>query len=137
MKYITGGFVGEEEAGQRLYQVIVDPRCSKSGVYWSWNGGPREGINRFIHLSVSNLLTVYIYGTGRGLDAIKNDGNIVGAGGAGGDWESIYENDQSDKVRDIEKAAQLWKLATQVVMICVSSDYVICQAGAISSTVTE
>jgi len=93
MKYITGGFVGEEEAGQRLYQVIVDPRCTKSGVYWSWNGGPREG---------------------RGLDAIKNDGGIVGAGGAGGDWESIYENDQSDKVRDVEKATLLWKLASQV-----------------------
>jgi protochlorophyllide reductase len=43
MKYITGGFVGEEEAGQRLFQVTHDPRCSKSGVYWSWNGGPREG----------------------------------------------------------------------------------------------
>ena len=43
MKYITGGFVGEEEAGQRLYQVIVDPRCTRSGVYWSWNGGPRQG----------------------------------------------------------------------------------------------
>jgi len=48
------------------------------------------------------------------LDAIKNDGGIVGAGGAGGDWESIYENDQSDKVRDVEKATALWKLATQV-----------------------
>jgi hypothetical protein len=43
MKYITGGFVGEEEAGQRLSQVIVDPRCTRSGVYWSWNGGPRKG----------------------------------------------------------------------------------------------
>ena len=43
MKYITGGFVGEEEAGMRLFQVAHDPRCSKSGVYWSWNGGPREG----------------------------------------------------------------------------------------------
>ena len=43
MKYITGGYVGEEEAGQRLFQVITDPRCSKSGVYWSWNGGPRQG----------------------------------------------------------------------------------------------
>ena len=43
MKYVTGGFVGEDEAGQRLFQVIVDPRCSKSGVYWSWNGGPRQG----------------------------------------------------------------------------------------------
>ena len=30
--------LGETEAGQRLGQVIVDPRCSKSGVYWSWNG---------------------------------------------------------------------------------------------------
>lgn len=43
MKFITGGFVSEEEAGQRLFQVAHDPRCSKSGVYWSWNGGPREG----------------------------------------------------------------------------------------------
>ena len=42
MKFITGGYVGEEEAGQRLFQVMHDPRCSKSGVYWSWNGGPRE-----------------------------------------------------------------------------------------------
>lgn len=93
MKYITGGFVGEEEAGQRLYQVIVDPRCTKSGVYWSWNGGPREG---------------------RGADAIKNKGNIVGAGGAGGDWESIFENDQSDKVHDAEKSFLLWKYATEM-----------------------
>lgn len=93
MRYITGGFVGEPEAGQRLGQVIVDPRCSKSGVYWSWNGGPREG---------------------RGVEALKNGGNIKGAGGAGGDWSSIYENDQSDKVRDPEKMAQLWKYATEI-----------------------
>ena len=31
MKYITGGFVSEHEAGQRLFQVCHDPRCSKSG----------------------------------------------------------------------------------------------------------
>lgn len=31
MKYITGGFVSEVEAGQRLFQVVDDPRCSKSG----------------------------------------------------------------------------------------------------------
>ena len=93
MKYITGGYVSEPEAGQRLYQVIVDPRCSRSGVYWSWNGGPRMG---------------------RGNEALKNDGNIIGAGGAGGGWDSIYENDQSDKVRDAEKAAQLFALANKV-----------------------
>jgi len=93
MKYITGGYVSEPEAGQRLYQVIVDPRCSRSGVYWSWNGGPRMG---------------------RGNEALKNDGNIIGAGGAGGGWDSIYENDQSDKVKDAEQAALLFKLASDV-----------------------
>mmetsp|Transcript_7209 Transcript_7209/g.21158 ORF Transcript_7209/g.21158 Transcript_7209/m.21158 type:complete len:673 (-) Transcript_7209:1156-3174(-) len=63
MKYITGGFVGEEEAGLRLFQVAHDPRCAKSGVYWSWNGGPREG---------------------RGAEALEKGGQIQGGGGAGG-----------------------------------------------------
>lgn len=93
MKYITGGYVGQEEAGKRLFQVIVDPRCSKSGVYWSWNGGPRIG---------------------RGFDSLKNDGQIIGAGGAGGDWDSIYENDQSDKVRDMDKARRLFDLSSKI-----------------------
>lgn len=55
MKYITGGFVGEEEAGLRLFQVAHDPRCTKSGVYWGWNGGPREG---------------------RGTEALEKDGQV-------------------------------------------------------------
>merc|ERR1719380_553181 len=59
MKYITGGFVGEEEAGQRLFQVLHDPRCRKSGVYWGWNG------------------------------ATEKEGQITGTGGAGGGWDSI------------------------------------------------
>ena len=103
MKYITGGYVGEEEAGKRLFQVIVDPRCTRSGVYWSWNGGPRVG---------------------RGFDSLKNDGQILGAGGAGGDWDSIYENDQSDKVRDEEKAKLLWQYSTQVCtfQICICKE---------------
>ena len=93
MKYITGGYVGEEEAGQRLFQVMHDPRCAKSGVYWSWNGGPREG---------------------RGAEAIEKGGQIQGAGGAGGGWDSIYENDQSDKVLDKRKAERLWQYASEV-----------------------
>ncbi|KAL2613054.1 hypothetical protein R1flu_024746 [Riccia fluitans] len=36
-KYITKGYVSEEEAGKRLAQVVSDPKLSKSGVYWSWN----------------------------------------------------------------------------------------------------
>ncbi|KAH9303376.1 hypothetical protein KI387_014959, partial [Taxus chinensis] len=36
-KYITKGFVSEEEAGKRLAKVVSDPSLNKSGVYWSWN----------------------------------------------------------------------------------------------------
>lgn len=36
-KYITKGYVSEEEAGERLAQVVSDPSLTKSGVYWSWN----------------------------------------------------------------------------------------------------
>ncbi|WVZ00897.1 hypothetical protein V8G54_026966 [Vigna mungo] len=36
-KYITKGFVSEDEAGKRLAQVVSDPSLTKSGVYWSWN----------------------------------------------------------------------------------------------------
>ncbi|KAF3796195.1 Protochlorophyllide reductase [Nymphaea thermarum] len=36
-KYITKGFVSEEESGKRLAQVVSEPSLCKSGVYWSWN----------------------------------------------------------------------------------------------------
>jgi hypothetical protein len=93
MKYITGGYVGVEEAGQRLFQVAHDPRCSKSGVYWSWNGGPREG---------------------RGAAALEKGGQISGGGGAGGGWDSIYINDQSDKVNNLELCVDLFKTSTEI-----------------------
>jgi len=93
MKFITGGFVGEHEAGQRLFQVAHDPRCSKSGVYWSWNGGPREG---------------------RGAEALEKQGQISGGGGAGGGWDSIYENDQSSKVLNLDTATMLFETSTQI-----------------------
>jgi protochlorophyllide reductase len=93
MKFITGGFVGEHEAGQRLFQVAHDPRCSKSGVYWSWNGGPREG---------------------RGAEALEKGGQISGGGGAGGGWDSIFENDQSGKVLSIDTATKLFDTSTSI-----------------------
>jgi len=93
MKYITGGYVGVDEAGQRLFQVAHDPRCSKSGVYWSWNGGPREG---------------------RGAAALEKSGQISGGGGAGGGWDSIYVNDQSDKVNNLEMCVDLYQSATKI-----------------------
>lgn len=90
---LAGGFVGEHEAGQRLFQVAHDPRCSKSGVYWSWNGGPREG---------------------RGVEALEKGGQISGGGGAGGGWDSIFENDQSSKVLDVETALKLFQYSTEI-----------------------
>ena len=39
----VGAYVSQEEAGERLAQVIYDPRCGeKSGVYWSWNGNAKS-----------------------------------------------------------------------------------------------
>jgi hypothetical protein len=90
---VPGGYVGESEAGQRLFQVAHDPRCSKSGVYWSWNGGPRED---------------------RGIEALEKGGQISGGGGAGGGWDSIFENDQSAKVLDLETAINLFTYSTEI-----------------------
>lgn len=36
-KYITKGYVSQEDAGRRLAQVVSDPKLDQSGVYWSWN----------------------------------------------------------------------------------------------------
>ena len=88
MKYVTGGYVGEEEAGQRLAQVISDPRCTKSGVYWSWNGGA-QSVGRW-----------------------SPDGKPRGAGGSGGD---IFENQQSDAVRNPVIAKKVWDLSKKAV----------------------
>lgn len=76
-----------------MFQVAHDPRCSKSGVYWSWNGGPREG---------------------RGKEAIEKGGQISGGGGAGGGWDSIFENDQSAKVLDVETQLKLFQYSTEI-----------------------
>ena len=82
MKYVTGGYVSEEEAGDRLAECINSPDTLKSGVYWSWNGGAR---------------TVGVY------DPTKK--TVVGAGGSGGE---LFENRPSAAVKDEKKGKQLW-----------------------------
>jgi protochlorophyllide reductase len=42
-KNITGGYVSQELAGERLAQVVADPSLKKSGVYWSWGNRQKEG----------------------------------------------------------------------------------------------
>ena len=88
MKYVTGGYVGEEEAGDRLAQVIEDERCSKSGVYWSWNGGAKS---------------VGVY---------NKSGKPTGAGGSGGE---IFENEYSSAVADAKTAKKMWEYSKKAV----------------------
>jgi len=88
MKYVTGGYVGEVEAGERLAQVIDDPACTKSGVYWSWNGGAQT-VGRW-----------------------SEDGKPKGAGGSGGE---IFENAQSDAVTDLPTAMKVWDYSKEAV----------------------
>ncbi len=42
-KNVTGGYVSEELAGDRLAEVVADPEYNKSGVYWSWGNRQKEG----------------------------------------------------------------------------------------------
>eukprot|EP00814_Leptocylindrus_danicus_P010273 CAMPEP_0116038150 /NCGR_PEP_ID=MMETSP0321-20121206/22590_1 /TAXON_ID=163516 /ORGANISM="Leptocylindrus danicus var. danicus, Strain B650" /LENGTH=419 /DNA_ID=CAMNT_0003516715 /DNA_START=27 /DNA_END=1286 /DNA_ORIENTATION=+ len=88
MKYVTGGYVSEQEAGERLAQVIDDPICAKSGVYWSWNGGAKT-VGRW-----------------------DESGKPKGAGGSGGE---IFENEQSDAVRDRIVAQRMWDASVKAV----------------------
>jgi protochlorophyllide reductase len=86
MKYVTGGYVSEVEAGERLAQCIYDPKCSKSGVYWSWNGGARM---------VGLKSRVMNKKTGQW------EWQLQGAGGAGGE---VFENEFSDMIKDPRRA---------------------------------
>mmetsp|Transcript_7963 Transcript_7963/g.11362 ORF Transcript_7963/g.11362 Transcript_7963/m.11362 type:complete len:428 (-) Transcript_7963:293-1576(-) len=88
MKYVTGGYVGEQEAGERLAQVIDDVNCVKSNVYWSWNGGAKS-VGRW-----------------------SQDGKPRGAGGSGGE---IFENEQSDAVKNPEVARRVWESSVAAV----------------------
>lgn len=52
-KYITGGFVSEELAGDRVAMVVADPQYNQSGVYWSWGNRQKKGRQSFVQ-EVSN-----------------------------------------------------------------------------------
>lgn len=46
--------------------------------------------------------------------ALEQDGQISGGGGAGGGWDSIFENDQSGKVNNIELGIDLFRYSTKI-----------------------
>jgi len=91
MKYVTGGYVSEPEAGERLAQCVWDERCKESGKYWSWNGGAK---------------TVGVYN--------PKEKMVVGAGGGGGGYEALFANDASEEVQNEAKAQRMFELSTQL-----------------------
>jgi len=46
-KLITGGFVSEALAGERVAQVVSDPQFAISGVHWSWGNRQRKDRQQF------------------------------------------------------------------------------------------
>ncbi|WGV26368.1 protochlorophyllide reductase [Halotia branconii] len=47
-RYITGGFVSEELAGQRVADVVADPAYKQSGAYWSWGNRQKKDGKSFV-----------------------------------------------------------------------------------------
>jgi protochlorophyllide reductase len=47
-KHITGGFVSEELAGERVAAVVADPEYSQSGMYWSWGNRQKKNGKSFV-----------------------------------------------------------------------------------------
>jgi protochlorophyllide reductase len=90
MKYVTGGYVSEQESGDRLAQVVDDALCKKSGVYWSWNGNAQQ------------------------VGVQDRDGKVVGAGGAGGE---IFENEYSAAAGDVRVAKEMFDASISAVGI--------------------
>lgn len=47
-KNITGGYVSQELAGERLAQVVADPEYRQSGAYWSWGNRQKKNGKSFV-----------------------------------------------------------------------------------------
>jgi protochlorophyllide reductase len=47
-RYITGGFVSEELAGERVAAVVADPEYRQSGSYWSWGNRQKKDRQSFV-----------------------------------------------------------------------------------------
>lgn len=47
-KNITGGYVSQELAGERVAMVVADPEYKQSGAYWSWGNRQKKGGKSFV-----------------------------------------------------------------------------------------
>ncbi|EDY38066.1 light-dependent protochlorophyllide reductase [Cyanobium sp. PCC 7001] len=46
-KNVTGGYVSQALAGERVAQVVADPEFAVSGVHWSWGNRQKQGGRQF------------------------------------------------------------------------------------------
>ena len=47
-KNITGGYVSQELAGERVADVVADPEYKQSGAYWSWGNRQKKNRQSFV-----------------------------------------------------------------------------------------
>ncbi len=47
-KAITGGYVTQELAGERVADVVADPGFAQSGAHWSWGNRQKQGGKQFV-----------------------------------------------------------------------------------------
>ncbi len=47
-KYITGGYVSQDLAGERVAMVVADPEYKQSGAYWSWGNRQKKNGKSFV-----------------------------------------------------------------------------------------
>lgn len=47
-KNVTGGYVSQELAGERLAMVVADPEYRQSGAYWSWGNRQKKDGKSFV-----------------------------------------------------------------------------------------
>ena len=52
-KNITGGYVTQEVAGDRVAQIVTEDKYKESGAYFSWGNRQKEGRQSFVQ-EVSN-----------------------------------------------------------------------------------
>ncbi|KAK3238166.1 hypothetical protein CYMTET_51807 [Cymbomonas tetramitiformis] len=89
-KYITKGYVSEEEAGKRLGQVVSEAQYGESGAYWRFGGES-------------------------GTEIFKDEPGLFGVKDALGITETATK-EVSDRVEGDEAAAKmLWELSEELV----------------------
>ena len=47
-KNITGGYVSQDLAGERVAALVYDPKYKESGMYWSWGNRQSDGRKSFV-----------------------------------------------------------------------------------------